>query len=114
MRIFYVLFFILLTGFTATAQDRDQPSRGGEPEARIVKFYPNPASSFITFDFQKEFDKSYSFQIFNFLGKKVYDVTNLTPKTVVNLNDFYRGVYIFQIRDKSGKIVDSGRFQVSK
>ena len=113
MRIFYILSFIFLTGIAATAQDRDNGSRG-EPEARIVKFYPNPATSFITFDFQKEFDKSYSFQIFNFLGKKVYDVTNLTPKTVVNLNEFYRGVYIFQIRDKAGKIVDSGRFQVSK
>ena len=114
MKVFYTLLFIVLSTFAATAQDRDNPAQRGEPEARIVKFYPNPATSFITFDFQKDFDKSYSFQIFNFLGKKVYDVTNLTPKTVVSLNDFYRGVYIFQIRDKSGKIVDSGRFQVSK
>jgi Secretion system C-terminal sorting domain len=114
MRIFYILLLTFFTGFAATAQDRDSSPRGGEPEARIVKFYPNPATSFITFDFQKEFDKSYSFQIFNFLGKKVYDVPSVTPKTVVNLNDFYRGVYIFQIRDKNGKIVDSGRFQVSK
>jgi len=113
MRILYILSLIVLTAFGASAQDRDGSQRT-EPEARIVKFYPNPATSFITFDFQKEFDKSYTFQIFNFLGKKVYDVTNLTPKTVVNLNDFYRGVYIFQIRDKTGKIVDSGRFQVSK
>lgn len=113
MRILYILTFILFSTFAATAQDRDNAPRQ-EPEARIVKFYPNPATSFITFDFQKEFDKSYSFQIFNFLGKKVYDVTNLTPKTVINVNEFYRGVYIFQIRDKTGKIVDSGRFQVSK
>ena len=114
MRILYILSFIVFTVFGASAQDRDNGSQRVEPEARIVKFYPNPATSFITFDFQKEFDKSYTFQIFNFLGKKVYDVTNLTPKTVVSLNDFYRGVYIFQIRDKTGKIVDSGRFQVSK
>lgn len=113
MRILYILFFIIFSTFAAAAQDRDNSSRQ-EPEARIVKFYPNPATSFITFDFQKEFDKSYTFQIFNFLGKKVYDITNLTPKTVVNLNEFYRGVYIFQIRDKAGKIVDTGRFQVSK
>lgn len=114
MRILYILSFIIFTVFGAAAQDRDNGPQRGEPEARIVKFYPNPATTFITFDFQKDFDKSYTFQIFNFLGKKVYDVTNLTPKTVVNLNDFYRGVYIFQIRDKSGKIVDSGRFQVAK
>ena len=114
MKILYILSFIVFTAFGAQAQDRDNGSQRQEPEARIVKFYPNPATSFITFDFQKEFDKSYTFLIFNFVGKKVYDVTNLTPKTVVNLNEFYRGVYIFQIRDKSGKIVDSGRFQVTK
>jgi len=112
MRIFYILSFIfLLTGWLQ-AQDRSSDRPG--PEAKIVKFYPNPATSIITFDFQNNYDKNYSFQIYNFLGKKVYDVSNVTPKTVVNLNDFYRGVYIFQIRDKSGKIIDSGRFQVEK
>ncbi len=112
MRIFYILSFIFLSIGAAKAQDRqsDRP----EPEAKIVKFYPNPATSFITFDFQSNFDKTYSFQIYNFLGKKVYDVPNISPKTVVNLNDFYRGVYIFQIRDKGGKIIDTGRFQVAK
>jgi len=114
MKILYILTFIVFSAFAATAQDRDNSGQRGEPEARIVKFYPNPATTFITFDFQKEFDKSYTFQIFNFLGKKVYDNANITPKTIVNLNEFYRGVYIFQIRDKAGKIVDSGRFQVSK
>ena len=114
MRILYILLFTVFSAFGATAQDRDDGSKRQEPEARIVKFYPNPATSFITFDFQKEYDKNYTFQIFNFLGKKVYDVSTVTPKTVVSLSEFNRGVYIFQIRDKSGKIVDSGRFQVTK
>ena len=113
MRIFYILSFVFLSIGAAQAQERSSDDRQG-PEAKIVKFYPNPATSFITFDFQNNFDKTYSFQIYNFLGKKVYDVPNVTPKTVVNLNDFYRGVYIFQIRDKNGKIIDSGRFQVAK
>ena len=112
MRIFYILsFMVLLTG-SLQAQERSTDRQG--PEAKIVKFYPNPATSIITFDFQNNYDKNFSFQIYNFLGKKVYDVQSVTPKTVVNLNDFYRGVYIFQIRDKSGKIIDSGRFQVEK
>ena len=38
---------------------------------------------------------------------------NISPKTIVNVNDFYRGVYIFQLRDKSGKVIDSGKFQVA-
>jgi type IX secretion system substrate protein len=113
MRIFYILSFLLLSIGAVQAQDRSSTDHQG-PEAKIVKFYPNPATSFITFDFQNNFDKTYSFQIYNFLGKKVYDAPSVTPKTIVNLNDFYRGVYIFQIRDKNGKIVDSGRFQVAK
>jgi hypothetical protein len=48
------------------------------------------------------------------LGKKVYEVNNVDQKTTVNLSDFYRGIYIFQLKDKTGKLVDSGKFQVSK
>jgi len=112
MRIFYILTFIVLT--TGAVQAQERPGDRQVPEAKVVKFYPNPATSFITFDFQNNYDKNYSFQIYNFLGKKVYELNTVSPKTVVNLNDFYRGVYIFQIRDKNGKIVESGQFQVAK
>lgn len=111
MKIFYALSTILLFCFQAKSQDRNP---GGEPTPKIVKFYPNPATSIITFDFQQGYDKSYNLQIFNFIGKKVQEITNVSPKTIVNLNDFYRGIYIFQLKDKTGKVVDSGKFQVSK
>jgi hypothetical protein len=44
----------------------------------------------------------------------VFELNSVTPKTIVNLNDFYRGIYIFQLRDRNGKVIDSGKFQVSK
>lgn len=110
MKIFYALSIILLLVLQVKSQERNP---GGEP-APIVKFYPNPATSFITFDFQRGYDKSFNLQIFNFIGKKVQEVTNISPKTTVNLNDFYRGIYIFQLKDKNGKVVESGKFQVSK
>ena len=111
-RILPILSIILLTAIHSKGQERTDPS----PDAaqRIMKYYPNPATSFITFDFQQGYDKSYNLQIFNFIGKKVQEVNNVTPKTTVNLNDFYRGIYIFQLKDKNGKVVDSGKFQVSK
>jgi hypothetical protein len=112
MKIFYVLSTILILSLQAKSQDR--PGPGGESAPKIVKFYPNPATSIITFDFQQGYDKSYNLQIYNFIGKKVQEITNITPKTTVNLNDFYRGIYIFQLKDKTGKVVDSGKFQVSK
>jgi hypothetical protein len=33
---------------------------------------------------------------------------------LINLSDFPRGVYVYQLRDKTGRIVESGKFQVSK
>jgi hypothetical protein len=115
MKIFYALSTILLLSITqAKSQDRSQIPVRGEPSAKIVKFYPNPATSFITFDLQQGDNQSYNLQIFNFIGKKVQEITKVTPKTTVNLNDFYRGMYIFQLKDKNGKVVDSGKFQVSK
>ena len=114
MKIFYPLIITLLLSLTAKSQDRPTTSSAQEATTKIIKFYPNPATSIINFDFQKGYDKSYNFQIFNFLGKKVFEINNVTPRTIVNLTDFYRGVYIFQLKDKSGKMVDSGKFQVSK
>ena len=44
-------------------------------------------------------------------------MTELKPaeqKIIVPLTEFYRGVYIFQVRDVQGNIVESGKFQVVK
>ena len=110
IKIFYILSIILLTSVEA----KTQSNRVVQPNDPVVKFYPNPAISQITFDFENGYDRSFSFQIFSFIGKKVFEQNNLQPRTVVNLADFFRGVYIFQIRDKNGKIVESGKFQVAK
>ena len=80
-----------------------------------VRFYPNPATSFITFeDYFKKYDKNYNIQLFNFLGKKVYEFNLGDQKNIVNISDFFRGIYIFQLKDPTGKIVESGKFQVNK
>jgi type IX secretion system substrate protein len=83
-------------------------------QAPILRFYPNPATTVITFDFQKPYDRGYSIQIYNFLGRKMYEQVNISDHTTINLTDFTRGVYIYQLLDRSGKIVESGKFQVSK
>jgi len=112
MKIFYILLsFILLSTFQARSQARGPMP---DPEIKIVKFYPNPAVSFITFEVEKESNKVYSLQIFNFLGRKVKDVADLSPKTIVNLSDLVRGIYIFQLKEQNGRVADSGTFQVNK
>jgi len=110
MKIIYILSIVLLTTAQLKSQSSSSPQ---EPSARMTKFYPNPAVSQITFDFEPANNNSYSFQIFNFVGKKVFELQTVTPKTIVNVTDFYRGAYIFLVKDKTGKMIDSGKFQVS-
>ena len=109
-RLLPIISFILLLTIQTQGQS-SVPQDGGE---HIIKFYPNPAISFITFDLQKSSDKAYDMQIFNFLGKMVFEQKNIAPKTTINLTDYSRGVYIYQLRDHDGKILESGKFQVSK
>lgn len=81
---------------------------------KVVRFYPNPASTIINFEFSKPVQRDYILQLFNFVGKKVYELNAVSQKTSVPLIDFYRGIYIFQLRDKTGRIIESGKFQVSR
>ncbi len=110
-KVFTILSFLLALGCCANAQSKASPAA----DLPVVqKFYPNPASSFINFEFSKSLDKQCSVQIFNFMGKKVYENIPSVQRITISLDGFYRGVYIFQLRDKSGTIIDSGKFQVIK
>ncbi|MEO6356136.1 MAG: T9SS type A sorting domain-containing protein [Ferruginibacter sp.] len=77
-----------------------------------MKYYPNPATTAISFEFVRGYDKSFTLQLYNFMGKKVMDVNTLSQLTNLSLNGFYRGVYIFRLSDKNGNVIDSGKFQV--
>jgi type IX secretion system substrate protein len=110
-RILPILSIILLTAIYSQGQSRTLPQDAAD---RIVKFYPNPATSFVTFDLQKANEKGFDIQVYNFLGKVVYEQKNIPSRTTINLNDYNRGVYIYQLRDHDGKIIESGKFQVSK
>ena len=115
MRLFYL---ILLMVFFSVVAVNGQSRIAGFPDngtTATLRFYPNPATSYITFeDYFRKYDKNYTIQLFNFLGKKVYEFSLADSKNIVNLSDFFRGIYIFQLRDPNGKIVESGKFQVNK
>jgi hypothetical protein len=117
MNKFYLILFLICFSFVAHAQEAKTGE--GSPisnpvEARVIKFYPNPATTVINFEFFKPVQRDVTLQVYNFVGKKVYELNSITQKTAVSLTDFYRGVYIFQLRDKSGRIMESGKFQVNK
>lgn len=85
-------------------------------QVKIVKCYPNPAVSFVNFEFVSDASaKNYSLQVYSFTGKKMYDGSMSNQKITINLtNDYYRGIYVYQVRDRSGKILETGKFQVEK
>jgi len=111
-RIFYII--LLIGGFNLTSNAQVKSTFTVSDVVKTVKFYPNPAASFINFEFDKDYDDSYSVVIFNFIGKKVTEFKVAAQKITVSLTDYYRGVYIFQLKDRLGNVIESGKFQVVK
>ena len=108
----YILIFIIGLNFTTQAQNK--PATTGDGTAKLIKLYPIPATSVINFDFQSGYDKSLSFEIYNFTGKKVYELKNPAQKITLLLTDFSRGFYYYQLRDKTGRLLETTRFLVLK
>lgn len=85
-------------------------------KAKIVKVYPNPATTVVNFEFTQGQEKNYTLQIFSFTGKKMYEQPILFGKvsTISLGNDYFRGIYYYKINDNTGRIIESGKFQVVK
>jgi hypothetical protein len=112
-RILYILSFILLIAIQSQAQTgRSTPASVSTD--RIIKLYPNPATTNITFDLQKGYEKGLSIQVYSFLGKKMYEGQNVLSIVNLNLTEFNRGLYMYHLIDISGKVIESGKFQVTK
>lgn len=112
-RLLLILFIVVSSISFSQAQTRSNQGtvRSVGP---IVRFFPNPATTLVTFDFQKAYETGYSIQVYSFLGKKVFESKNMSQRTIINLTDYNRGVYVYQLRDRSGRMVESGKFQVSR
>jgi hypothetical protein len=80
----------------------------------VVKLYPNPATSYITFELQKVNEKGLSLRVYSFLGKKMYESQASLLKLTIDLSEFNRGLYMYHLVDATGKVVKSGKFQVAK
>ncbi len=108
------LLLIAMFCFFAISFKEDQiPSAN----VQVVKCYPNPATSFVNFEFPKNLDKTNTLFVFSFVGKKMTEVplSNVNNNIItITLTDYYRGLYVFQLRDKGGNIIESGKFSVNK
>lgn len=110
-RILPIVSIFLLTTIASQGQSRPVP---GQETPRVLKYYPNPATSFINFEIQPVNGTNLNLYVINFLGKQVHESKITATRTTIDLSSFTRGVYIFQLRDGNGRVVESGKFQVSK
>ncbi len=107
--------FILLIGLTFTSFAQTKiTAPGDDASAKLIKVYPIPATTVIHFDFLQGYDNSYSFQVYNFVGTKVYERKTTSPQMSIPLSEFFRGIYFYRLLDKDGKFIESQRFQVVK
>ena len=112
-RILLILSIFIVT--TVSSQAQNKPIQIAGAQSSVLRFYPNPATSVITFNFQKAYEQGYSIQIFNaILGRKMYESGNMPERMSIDLSAFSRGIYIYQLRDKSGRMIEAGKFQVAK
>lgn len=110
---FTILLFF--TGFAGNAHPEKPVFPDNFDQVKLVTVYPNPATSFINFEFEGNQNyKNYTLYIFSFIGKKMNDYLVDGTKITVPLDDYYRGMYVYQLRNQNGIIVQSGRFQVVK
>jgi len=110
-RILPILLFTLFTAVYASGQG----GRTSSPEIQEkVKVYPNPAQSYITIDLQANYQKGLTIAVYSFLGKKMYENQNVTEKTTLTLTDYNRGIYVYYVTDAAGKVLFTGKFQVSR
>ena len=106
-----ILSFLLLSVVFVSAQESRIPP---QTEIKKLTLYPNPATSYITFDIQKNYQKGLTIVVFNFLGKKIAEKQSVNEKTLLSLTDFTRGTYIYHLVDQTGRVIDTGKFQVTK
>jgi hypothetical protein len=91
-----------------------QPKQENPRSVKFLKFYPNPASEFIVFEFNNGYNRGLTFQVISQIGNKVYDVQNILSRFTINLQNFNRGIYFYVLKDKTGKAIETGKFQVTK
>ncbi len=127
-RLTFLLLIFVCGTFTLSAQDKfdfgkdflkvntkSTQTQQHKEDKKLLKLYPVPATRQINFKLKSNpYNKTYEIKIYNFLGKAVDKITGFSDNKTLNLKDYYSGIYIYQLRDKQGHLVESGKFNVVK
>ncbi|MBW8050704.1 MAG: T9SS type A sorting domain-containing protein [Cytophagales bacterium] len=80
-----------------------------------INVYPNPFSSTTTFEINSTstFKLRYTFELYNIIGKKVKEISNITGnRFVISRKNLPEGIYIYKIRSKDG-LIGAGKLMVN-
>ncbi len=67
-----------------------------------ITIYPNPVENFLNIDFKRNPGKTYSAEIYDIQGKRVFFKQNFIENTL-NLQTFKKGIYFIRINDNQSK-----------
>jgi hypothetical protein len=108
-----ILISILLNAAFLKASAMPYPAENlPDQQPRISRCYPNPASSQIQFEIRRPSGTSLRLCVYNFLGRKVADLSKVGTSVRLDLVTFTRGIYIYQLLDMQGRVLESGKFRV--
>ena len=115
-RVLIIALVICISAFNMPARPGVLSGEENALQVKTIKCYPNPAISFINFEFPSEYiSRNYALQVYSFTGRKMYELIVTGPKASLTFtNEFYRGIYVYQLQDKTGKILETGKFQVNR
>ncbi len=108
----FLLFAVL--GNAYAQKPMQTPDNRPENNKVQVRFYPNPATNFINFEFKEPLERGATLQVFSFLGRQVASIQVQSQRVTVNVSEYFRGIYVFQLRLPSGKVVETNKFQVNR
>lgn len=85
----------------------NSPIAIGINEIEVIKndfeMYPNPAKKFVTILFEN--NSNTDVEIYNLLGKKVFESYSNEKQKLINVNNWTKGVYIVKTKDKVEKLI---------
>jgi hypothetical protein len=76
-----------------------------------VKVYPNPAKDVL--NIETNYGKEVVINIYDITGKKVESIRNNEQITKINVAEFNKGFYMYEIKTTSNDLIKSGKFSVA-
>jgi DNA/RNA endonuclease YhcR with UshA esterase domain len=76
-----------------------------------VNVYPNPASTYVAFELNKN---NFTIQLFDITGKTVKSVNAVGNKLRVSTSDLNNGIYFYSVYSNDGSLITTNKFVVNK